>query len=228
MHPAHHEPEHPMKTLRVTLHRCAAAAIAALAMQAHADAFYTGIGTPGLMVGYAKSLSSTLTLRGDLASLPGVSRDSIEQGVSYTGTIKSDRGALFMDWYLSGATRLTGGMTFNHMRMDLRANGNGGAVIIGDHTYTSAPSDRFDVSIRYPSATPYLGMGYGRHTQYGSAVVFDIGASIGRPNLSETHSGPNLGNVSQADLDKELEQLRDGVGGLRFVPQVSLGVNVRF
>jgi hypothetical protein len=217
-----------MKTLRVTLQTCAAAAFAAHAMPAHADAFYTGIGTPGLMVGYAKSLSSTLTLRGDFASLPYMTRDSIEQGVSYSGTIKSDRGALFMDWYVAGTTRLTGGLTFNHMRMDLRANGGAGAVTIGDHAYTSGPSDRFEVSIRYPTATPYLGVGYGRHTQYGGAVVFDIGASFGRPGLSESHSGPNLGNVSQADLDKELEQLREGVAGLRYVPQVSLGVNVRF
>lgn len=206
----------------------AAAALVAAAAPAVADAFYTGMGTPGLMVGYARSLSSTLTLRGDFASLPSISRDSIEEGVSYTGTARSNRGALFMDWYVAGPMRLTGGLTFNHTRVDLRANGNGGAVTIGDTSYSSSPSDRFDVSIRFPGTTPYLGLGYGRHTAYGNAVLFDLGASFGRPSLSETHSGPNLGNVSQADLDKELEQLREGIGRVRFVPQVSLGVKLRF
>lgn len=219
-----------MKPLRApdVLQACVAAALAATVVHAGADAFYTGVGTPGLMVGYARSLSSTLTLRGDLASLPSVSRDAIEEGVSYKGTAKSDRGGLFMDWYVVGPMRLTGGLTFNRTRVDLRASGNGGAVTIGDSSYMVSPNDRFDVSIRFPGTTPYLGLGYGRHTIYGNAVTFDLGASFGRPSLSETHSGPNLGNVSQADLDKELEQLREGIGRVRFVPQVSLGVNLRF
>jgi hypothetical protein len=217
-----------MKSLRLILPSCIAAAVAATAGQAHADTFYTGVGTSGLMLGYAKSLSSAFTLRGDFAGLPDVSRDAIEAGVSYASTIKSDRGALLMDWYVAGDMRLTGGFTFNRMRTDLRASGNGGAVTIGDTTYTSGPGDRFDVSMRVPSTTPYVGLGYGRFTPYGSAVVVDLGASFGRPSLSETHGGPHLGNISQADLDKELDQLREGIGRARYVPQISLGLNLRF
>jgi hypothetical protein len=217
-----------MKTLRLALHTVAAATLLVSALQAHADAFYSSAGVPGLLVGYAKPLSSSVTLRGDLASLPSISRDSIEEGVSYASTIKSDRGAVFMDWHIAGGMRLTGGLTFNRMRVDLRANGNGGAVTIGDTSYMSSANDRFDVSIRFPDTTPYLGLGYGRFSNNGSSVLFDIGGSIGRPSLSETHSGPNLGNVSQADLDKELAQLRDGIARVRLMPQVSLGMNLKF
>jgi hypothetical protein len=216
-----------MKTPRLALHT-AAAALLALALQARADSFYTGVGLPGLMVGYAKPLSSTLTLRGDVASLPGISRDSIEQGVSYTGSIKSDRGAVFMDWHLAGGMRLTSGLTFNHTRVDLRAGGNSGSVTIGDNSYASSVDDRFDASIRFPGTTPYLGLGYSQYSCGGSSLLFDVGGSIGRPSLSESHSGPNLGNVSQADLDKELAQLREGIARVRFVPQISLGMNLRF
>lgn len=217
-----------MLTPRLALPFVAAAMLLAAAPMTRADAFYTGAGLPGVMVGYAKPLSSSLTLRGDLATLPGISRDSIEEGVSYAGTLKSDRGALFMDWYFAGGLRMTGGLTFNRMRVDLRASGNGGTITIGDNTYTSSTNDRFDVSIRFPGTTPYLGMGYGHFGASGSSFLFDIGGSIGRPSLSETHSGPNLGNVSQADLDKELAQLRAGIGRVRFVPQLSVGMNLKF
>lgn len=217
-----------MKTPRLAPSSIAAAVLLTAAFAARADAFYTGVGLPGVMVGYAKPLSSTLTLRGDLASLPSIGRDSIEEGVSYAGTVKSDRGALMMDWYFAGSLRLTGGLTFNRMRVDLRASGNGGTITIGDNSYTSSVNDRFGVSIRFPGTTPYLGLGYGRYGASGSSFLFDIGGSIGRPSLSESHSGPNLGNVSQADLDKELSQLRDGIGRVRFAPQVSLGMNLKF
>jgi hypothetical protein len=217
-----------MKTLRLALHTVAAAALLTVALQARADAFYSSVGLPGLLVGYAKPLSSSLTLRGDLASLPGISRDSIEEGVSYAGSIKSDRGAVFMDWHFAGGMRMTGGLTFNHMRVDLRAGGNGSTAASSDSSYATSAYDRFDGAFRFPGTTPYLGLGYSRYDNGGSSFLFDVGGSIGRPSLSETHSGPNLGNASQADLDRELAQLRDGVARVRFVPQVSLGMSLKF
>jgi hypothetical protein len=56
-----------------------------------------------------------------------------------------------------------------------------------------------------------------------------VGASIGRAKVTGSVSGPNVsGNVTQADIDRELEEVRDGVGKIRAVPQLSLGVNYRF
>jgi hypothetical protein len=217
-----------MKTLRLAPHTIAAAVLLTVALQARADAFYTSVGLPGLSVGYAKPLSSSVTLRGDLASLPSIGRDAIEEGVSYAGSIKSDRGAVFMDWHFAGGMRMTGGLTFNHMRADLRAGGSGGAVNSGDNSYASSANDRLDVAFRFPGTTPYLGLGYSRYDNSGSSFLLDVGGSIGRPSLSETRRGPNLGDMSQADLDRELAQLRDGIARVRFMPQVSLGMSLKF
>lgn len=195
---------------------------------AQAGELYTSVGLPGLMIGYAQPLSSRFALRADLATLGSISVDSIEEGVSYSGTVKSDRGALLMDWFVVGGMRLTGGLTFNRMSIDLRANGNGGNLTIGDTSFVTSASDRFDVSMRFPGTTPYLGLGYGHYGTSGSRFRFDLGGSIGRARISEAHSGPNLGAVSQADLDKELAQLREGIGRIRFVPQVSLGMSLKF
>jgi len=52
--------------------------------------------------------------------------------------------------------------------------------------------------------------------------------SLGRLNLNESRAGPQLGAPSQADLDRELTQLRDSINRVRLVPPVSLGMRVRF
>jgi hypothetical protein len=53
--------------------------------------------------------------------------------------------------------------------------------------------------------------------------------SLGRLNLSESRSPTAaLGGMSQADLDRELTQLRESVNRVRLVPQVSLGMHVKF
>ena len=216
-----------MKTSRLALHLVAATSLVAMGA-AHADALHSSPGLAGTMVGYAKPLGPNLTLRADLVSSSGLAREAIEEGVSYTGHIKSERGALFMDWYVVGNMRLTGGMTFNRTRVDLRAGAYGGAPMLGDVPYSTASSDRVDVALRAPYTLPYFGVGYGQYSASGSAFLFDIGGSFGRASLSDAPSGPSLAATSQTALDQELVQLRDGIGRVRFMPQVSLGMSLRF
>jgi hypothetical protein len=52
--------------------------------------------------------------------------------------------------------------------------------------------------------------------------------TLGRLNLNEPRNGAALGGTPQADLDRELAQLRDSVNRVRLVPQVSLGMRVKF
>ena len=215
-----------MKTPCLALQLVAATLLAA-PWSAHADAFHGSAGLAGTMVGYAKSLGPNVMLRADLVSSPGIARESIEEGVSHSGHIKSDRGALFMDWYLAGPMRLTGGITFSRTRIDLRAGAHGGAPMLGDVPYSTALNDRFDIALRSPHTLPYLGVGYGHHSG-GSSFAFDVGGSFGRASLSDTPSGPTLAATSQTALDHELAQLRDGIGRVRFMPQVSLGMSLRF
>jgi hypothetical protein len=51
--------------------------------------------------------------------------------------------------------------------------------------------------------------------------------SLGRLNLGEPR-GAALGGATQSDLDRELAQLRDSMNRVRPVPQVSLGMRVKF
>jgi hypothetical protein len=199
---------------------------------AHAVEVYTGVGTHGLMLGLAQPVSPHFTLRGDFGSLGSRSHNEREEGVDYEGKATYNRTGLFADWFpFANGFRFTGGVTFNKMKIDLVAKGNGQQMTIGDNTFISDPNDRLNVKVEFPKTTPFLGIGYGHQLSTGWGFTFDLGASIGKAKVSETHSGPNLGNsavVSQADIDAELAEVRDGVGKVKAIPMIAIGFNYRF
>jgi len=95
-----------------------AIASCAVTLGAHAGEIYGGAGLPGVMLGYAHTASERLVLRADLSTIGSVSRDRSESGIDYTGTAKLNRAGLFADWFPgSGGFRLTGGVTFNDMKI---------------------------------------------------------------------------------------------------------------
>jgi hypothetical protein len=204
-------------------------ALAGAALGAQAGEIYGGIGLPGLMIGYAHAYSPRLTARVDVATLGSRSANRTENGIDYAGKVEAHRAGVFADWFpFSGGFRLTGGLTLNDVGLELAARTTGGNIQIGGNNYPFVAGDRFDVSIRFPRATPYLGLGFGHHAGKGLGFVTDLGVSIGRAKLTATASGPNLGNVARSDIDRELAELRDGVGKIRILPQVSIGLNYRF
>jgi hypothetical protein len=92
-----------MNTPRFALSIAAAAWIAAGA--AHADVLHGGAGLSASTPGHAKALGPNGALRAELASLPGIGRESIDEGAASVSAVRSDRGAVFMDWALAGAAR---------------------------------------------------------------------------------------------------------------------------
>jgi len=84
------------------------------------------------------------------------------------------------------------------------------------------------VDIKFPKVTPYVGIGWGHQaTTKGWGVVADMGVSLGRAKL---RANTNLvGNgITQDDVDRELKDLREGVGKIRFWPQLTVGASYRF
>lgn len=207
-----------------------AAALLSTSAIASAGEVYAGIGLPGAMLGYAQPVSKAVTVRADVATLGRYDERRTEDGVPYDATINAHRAGLFADWFVAGGGfRVTGGVTFNNVKAELDARGDGTAWNIGGTSFVSSPDDRFNVTVEYPKTTPYVGIGYGHHAgDRGWGFVFDLGASIGKPKVKETHSGPNMSLVSQADIDAEMAEVREDVGKLKVIPQISIGVNYRF
>lgn len=209
---------------------CVALAFAAVPCAAVAQAGES-TGAAGLASqasGGTPLLSSRLLLRGDLWTMGSIGRDAIEEGVSHGSSLRSDRVTFLMDWFVHGGVRVTGGLTFSRLRADLRAAGGGGSIVLGNAALPIVVGDPVDSALRWPITMPYLGVGIGLPLGTGSGLLFDVGASFGKVSLSEPRNGPLLGSGSQAELDRQLTQLRDGLTSYRLVPQVSLGVNLRF
>jgi hypothetical protein len=209
------------------------ATLAALLFCSRATAadLYVGTGFPRLIVGVAQPLSDSVVLRADLAGIGKYTDTFTEDGITYNGKFKHERVGVFADWFVAGGFRLTAGVTANDTRLDLNAQGNGSTITIGNTSYVTTPDDRWNVNVKFPKVTPYLGLGYGRHPEGGAGVGFvaDFGVAYGRAKVSASVSGPTLsGTVTQADIDRELAELREGVGRVRVVPQLSVAINFRF
>lgn len=227
-----------MKTTRLgsSLFKTAIASLTLglVATAAHAGEVYTGLGLPGLMLGYAHAINPMFTVRGDYATLGSHEKDQTDSGIAYKAKINLSRFGIFGDYFpFSGGFRLTGGLTSNNQKIELTSSAQAGSTMtVGSRTVLLAPDDRLYVSIKVPSTTPYLGIGWGhQQAEKGLGFVADLGATLGKAKLDVQATGTNLGNraiVTQADIDQETQELRDGVGKITFIPQISLGLNYRF
>jgi hypothetical protein len=197
-----------------------------------AGEFYGGIGVPGLMAGYAQAVSDLVVLRADVATLGTRRKDGVQEGIDYRGTLKANRLGAFADYFPWGTPfRLTAGLTLNQMRVDLRSDfATGQLVTVGNNTVVVPPGQSyyFNVRVKVPEFTPYLGVGWGhRDAAPGWGVVADLGASLGKAKVSVDTNVASAG-ISQADIDRETQQIKDGVGQIRVIPQLSLGVSYRY
>jgi hypothetical protein len=224
---------HEQQLVRILSGTVAMAAIgAALAMSmtsAQASEIYLKGGLPGVVLGYAHPLNAYFGLRLDAATIGTVNERRTEDGIVYDVKLKADRTALLADWFpFGGGFRFTGGITGSKYSLDLLASGAGGSITVGNTTYTTTAADRFNVKVKLPSSMPYVGLGWGHQVNTGLRFSFDIGAKLGKASLTYALSGPWTSRVSQADIDAELAELRDGVGKIKLVPQLTLGLGYSF
>lgn len=199
----------------------------------HAQALdtYGALGLPGLVVGIAQPVNSAVTLRADYGGLGSISGSETESGIRYDGEGDFNRFGFFADWFpLGNGFRFTGGLTVNQMELNLQARPEGNTLMIGEQTYAVSPGDRFEARIKFPRTTPYLGIGWGhRAGDRGWSFHADFGVSIGRATVSTEVFGTlaNQPGIAE-DVQREQAELEDGVGKIRFVPQVSAGISYRF
>lgn len=207
-----------------------ALAATGLLPQAQAGEVYANVGLPGIGLGYAHPIDSRFTVRADFMTLGSRSKSTTEEGIRYDGRYKLQRLAVLGDWFpFGGSFRLTGGLSSNQYKVTLDATGENGSLTIGDRTYTTTAADGLKVEVKFPSVTPYLGIGWGHQSASGWRFGADIGALVGRAKVNATVRGALTSEPDiQANLDKELAELRDGVGKVRAIPQLSVAIGYSF
>jgi hypothetical protein len=216
-----------MKQLRIGLVAMAAPLVLQSAV---AGEVYVPIGIPGIGVGYAHPLNDYIAVRGDFMSLGRRERNTEDSGINYQGKLQLERAALLVDAFpFSGTFRITAGVVASNYKLALDASGAGGSLTIGDRDYTTTAGDGINVLIKFPRTTPYLGIGWGHQTGSGWRFSADLGAAIGKASVTATGRG-NLAQQPdfQSNLDKELAELRDGVGKVKAIPQLSFGIGYTF
>lgn len=205
-----------------------AALAAAFAPAAHAAEAYTGIGFPGATFGVAGALASNVTLRGEVAGGLSVSRDGQREGLNYRGDLKAGRAALFADWQpFSGRFHLTAGITANDIKVDLNGYGTSGTI---NGKPVNLSGETFNVQVKYARSTPYLGLGWGHQPAPGGGFgfFFDLGAQIGKFDTSVQTTIVGKYGVTQADVDAEVQKVRDTMDQLKVLPSATLGLTYRF
>lgn len=227
----------PTRRLAATLTLSALAL--GVALPAHAGESYGSVGLPGITLGYAHTVNASLGLRADVSSTGSFSKDGTESGIRYVGKAKYNRAGLFADYFpFGGRFRFTGGLTYADASLELKSQFDGStSVTLNGQTVTPSASDYLNARVSFPKVMPYVGIGWGhQEREAGFGFVGDIGASIGRAKLKtdtnlvgQTYSnGSGSVTITQADVDAKTQELRDGVGKLRLLPQLNLGLSYRY
>lgn len=220
--------------MKLRVHSTVRAALLASALVVvpcvQAQEVYVGAGLFGAQIGYSYALTPTVNVRADYMTLGNRTSTSNKSGTDYQSKLDWSRTALLVDWFPSESSsfRLTGGTTFNKITFDMTAGAAGQKVDINGTPYTLGANDSMNIQIKMPRTTPYLGVGWGHQPgNRGWGFHADLGVSVGQFKVTETRTGA-LVNVNQADVDKELADVRDSVSRLRVLPQVTLGASYRF
>jgi hypothetical protein len=193
---------------------------------------YLGVGALSIAtIGYARPINSNFGLRGEYAFGPTLTQDTTTSGADASASIKANRGGLFADWYpFSNGLRLVGGVTFNDISLDVTAKGTGGSTVDINGINASLVGQTFGASITFPTTTPYIGIGYGHHQSKDKGIGFyaDAGLMVGTFNAKITTSVLGQNGITQADIDKESQSIRDKISSLNVLPSVSLGLVYRY
>ncbi len=223
-----------MKKFAITA--AVATTLACASLGVRAQAAYVGLGAPGVLtLGYAMPMGSAGALggqwgvRGEFAGGLSASQSVTEEGNTYSAKVRANRLGAFADWFpTDSGLRLVGGLTANDLKMTLGASSTGNIEVNGKTV--SLSGERFNVTIKQPSVTPYLGLGWGHRasTEKGLGFFADVGVTFGKFTASVDTTLVGKSGITQADVDKEVQSLKDAVAKLSVMPSAAIGVNYRF
>lgn len=224
---------------------------------------YGNIGFPQVGIGAGYGINDQFTVRGDISTLGSISRDFDEGDVKYKAKLHNNKFNVFADYFpMSNGFRLTGGLGLG--KTELKADGHSRVTgkqgfTIGDQRYTVNldGEDSVGARVKYPTVSPYFGIGWGHNiktTQSGSwGFTADLGVFVGSPKTT-IHTSSSLNDKlvevqaklasagaditdeqrkkAQAEIDKRIDiekkKIDDRIGKYKIIPMISVGATYRF
>jgi hypothetical protein len=191
-------------------------------------------GTQGVGVGAALSINSMFGLHADFNGL-NFSHNFTFGGNLYEDDVHLRQGGIYGDFFpwSSNGFRLTGGVRFNDDHLTAVSTPTNGTYDFAGKHYPAYPGEFATAEVRYPTAMPYFGIGYGHQaTSKGFGIIADLGVAYGIPDSSYTLS-PTLVRLAGPAGSNEiastgLQELKQKVSPYRWYPVVQIGLSYRF
>lgn len=197
---------------------------------------YVGLGATSIFSGgYAKPMSNSWGLRGEFAITPKLTFNDNVSGGSASVSFQSSRVGLFADWFpFDNQLRLVGGLTLNDIKGDLSGTSAATNFVTVNKKKVSLSGETYNASLTFPTATPYIGVGLGHNPKKDKGLGFhaDVGLMIGSftSSINTSILNKNIGGIviTQADIDKESQVVKDAISSIGVFPSLSLGLSYRF
>lgn len=159
-----------------------------------------------------------------------LSRTITQTDVDYDASLKLGSISGLVDYFPSsgGVFHLTGGIMSNRTKVEGTGVCTNGNITLNSTSYTCAQVGTLTAAVKFPSASPYLGLGFGTPAGKGIHFVFNIGATIGSPDL--TLAASNSGSNAQlaSDVLAQRDKTQSDINKFKAFPVVSSGIGFRF
>ncbi len=197
---------------------------------------YAVAGFPGVGLGAGFGINDRLGLRAQYTTLGNPTRDVNESGIDYKGKLRSDMLGLYLDGFVAGGFRVTGGVSINDLRVrGTGAPSSGTTVTINGVTIGYGAGDTITLDATTPNVAPYLGIGYG-HSPSAKGWSFSIDAGIHFTKFSAKLDASQsvrdkltaAGRDAQADINAEQAKMQKEFDKLPFWPMLLIGIGYRF
>jgi hypothetical protein len=160
-----------------------------------------------------------------------LNRTITQSDIEYNASLKLGSIKGLVDFFPGsrGAFHLSGGVLANLTKADITGNCSG-TIDINNNSYTCAQVGKLSGSLKFPSASPYVGLGVGTPAK-GSRVhfVMDLGVAYGEPTLVLAASNSGSNAQLAADVKAQRDKTQTDVNKYaRFFPVIESGIGIRF
>ena len=150
-------------------------------------------------------------------------------GIDYDAKLEATNAGVFVDGFVYGNVRISAGALVGSRKIHGNATGIGNTIAFNGVTYPVAPGDALNFEAKFPTVTPYLGIGYGHHDgSSGLHFYADAGVAYGRPKVTLSPTASLAMKVSPTDLLAEQESVQDKADRYRAYPVLKLGLIYAF
>ncbi len=154
-----------------------------------------------------------------------------QSDVEYDASLKLGSLSGLVDFFPGsrGVFHLTGGIMSNRTKVDATGVCTNGSITLNSHSYTCAQVGTLGAAVKFPSASPYVGLGFGTPAGKGVHFVLNIGAAIGTPDLTLSASNSASNSQLAADVQAQRNKTQTDVNKYaKAFPVISSGFGFRF